>query len=131
VRLVWRLGFSPPGDTELETTGRRTGRPQRTRMCNGLVGSTVWLIAQNGLRSDYVRNIEADPRVRFRTSAHHPWRTGVAHLLPGDDPVERRRLLGQDDPWRRLCLSASHAMSTDPLTIRIDLDPTGADPAGS
>jgi len=31
-------------------------------------------------------------------------------------------VLSQHDFWRRLCLSASHTMSTSPLTIRIDLD---------
>jgi deazaflavin-dependent oxidoreductase (nitroreductase family) len=130
VRLVWRVGLAPPGDAELETTGRRTGQPQRTRICNGLDGNTWWLIAQHGHRSDYVRNIEADPHVRVRTGPHRGWRTGVAHVLDGDDPAERRRLLGRDDGWRRLCLSASHAMSTDPLTVRIDLEPAGAATAG-
>jgi deazaflavin-dependent oxidoreductase (nitroreductase family) len=122
VRLVWRLGFAPPGDAELETTGRRTGRPRRTRICNGLLGTTFWLIAQHGRRTDYVRNIEADPRVRVRTRPDDSWLTGVAHVVDADDPRERRRLLGEGDGWRRLCLSASHAMSTDPLTVRIDLD---------
>ena len=122
VRLVWRLGLAPPGDAQLETTGRHTGERHVARVCNGLVGDTVWVIAQHGRRNDFVQNIEADPRVRFRTGPRHRWRTGVAHVLDGDDPVERRRTLGRDDVWRRLCLSASHAMSTDPLTIRIDLD---------
>ncbi len=121
VRLVWRLGLAPPGDAQLETTGRHTGERHVARVCNGLVGDTVWVIAQHGRRNDFVQNIEADPRVRFRTGPRHRWRTGVAHVLDGD-PVERRRTLGRDDVWRRLCLSASHAMSTDPLTIRIDLD---------
>ena len=123
VRLVWRLGLAPPGDAQLETIGRHTGRRHVARVCDGLVGDAVWVIAQHGRRNDYVRNIEVDPRVRFRTGPHRQWRTGVAHVLHGDDPVERRRTLGCDDAWRRLCLSASHALSTDPLTIRIDLDP--------
>jgi deazaflavin-dependent oxidoreductase (nitroreductase family) len=121
VRLVWRVGLAPPGDAELETTGRQTGKPHRTRICNGTVGSTFWLIAQHGHRTDYVRNIEADPRVRVRTGPHRGWRTGVAHILDDDDPHERRRRLAEGDGWRWMCLSASHAMSTDPLTIRIDL----------
>ena len=122
VRLVWWMGFAPPGDAELETTGRRTGRPRRTRICDGLVGTTFWLIAQHGRRTDYVRNIEANPRVRVRTRPDDSWLTGVAHVLDDDDPRGRRHLLGAGDSWRRLCLSASHVMSTDPLTIRIDLD---------
>lgn len=122
VRLVWRLGFAPPGDAELETIGRRTGRPHRTRICNGQVGSTFWLIAQDGGRSDYVRNMRADPRVRVRTAPRTGWRSGTAHVLDGDDPRERRRMLSQLGTWHRMCQSATHALSTDPLTIRIDLD---------
>ena len=123
VRLVWRLGLSPPGDAQLETVGRHTGQPRRTQICNGLVGDTFWLIAQNGRRDDYVLNIRANPRVRVRTGSRSSWRTGTAHLLDSDDPRERRRLLGKGDGWRRLCLSASHAMSSEPMTIRIDLGP--------
>jgi deazaflavin-dependent oxidoreductase (nitroreductase family) len=122
VRLAWRLGLAPPGDAQLETTGRHTGQPHRTPICNGLDGATFWLIAQHGHRTDYVRNIEADPRVRVRVGTRTGWLAGTAHVLESDDPRERRRRLSQIDGWRRLCLSASHAMSTNPLTIRIDLD---------
>jgi deazaflavin-dependent oxidoreductase (nitroreductase family) len=122
VRLIWRVGLAPPGDAELETTGRRTGRPHRVRICNGLVGKTVWLIAQHGRRTDYVLNIETNPQVRFRTGPHRRWRTGVAYILDSDDPRARRRLLEQGNAWRRMCMSASHVMSTDPLTIRVNLD---------
>jgi deazaflavin-dependent oxidoreductase (nitroreductase family) len=123
VRLLWRVGLAPPGDAELETIGRRSGQPHRTLICNGLVGTTFWLIAQDGQRSDYVGNIRAEPRVRVRTGSRTGWRSGTAHVLDDDDPRERRRVLAAVGAWRRLCLSASHAMSTDPLTIRIDLDP--------
>jgi hypothetical protein len=50
------------------------------------------------------------------------WRTGTAHILDGDDPRERQRLIGQGGLTRRLCVPASAAMSTTPLTVRIDLD---------
>ena len=122
VRLAWQVGLAPPGDAQLETIGRHSGRPHRTPICNGLEGATFWLIAQHGRRSDYVRNIEANPRVRIRVGSRDSWRTGTARVLGNTDPSERRRVLSQHDFWRRLCLSASHAMSTSPLTIRIDLD---------
>jgi len=38
----------PPGDALLETTGRRTGQPRRTPVCDGLDGDTFWLVAQRG-----------------------------------------------------------------------------------
>lgn len=61
VRLAWRLGLAPPGDAQLETTGRHTGRPHRTPICNGLDGATFWLIAQHGHRTDYVRISKPTP----------------------------------------------------------------------
>src|SRR4051794_27438945 len=64
VKLAWRLGIPPPGDALLETTGRRTGQPRRTPICDGLDGETFWLVAQRGRRADWVQNIQADPRVR-------------------------------------------------------------------
>jgi F420H(2)-dependent quinone reductase len=48
VLLAWQLGIPPPGDALLETTGRRTGLPRRTPVCDGLDGETFWLVAQHG-----------------------------------------------------------------------------------
>jgi hypothetical protein len=82
-----------------------------------------WSVVQHGRSTDYVRNIEADPHVRVRTGSRAAWRTGMAYVLDDDDPNKRVRILGESDPWRRLCQGASKAMGTDLLTVRIDLDP--------
>jgi hypothetical protein len=68
VRLAWDLGIPIPGDALLETTGRHTGLPRRTAVCDGLDGETFWLVAQRGRSADWVRNLEADPRIRVRIS---------------------------------------------------------------
>lgn len=124
VMLAHNLGIPPPGDALLETTGQRTGLLRRTPVCDGLDGDTFWLVAQRGSQADWVRNIRANPRVRVkvRTQAGIGWRAGTAHILDDDDPRERRRMIGQRDLPRRLCASASAAMDTDPLTVRVDLD---------
>ena len=124
VMLAHNLGMPPPGDALLETTGRRTGRPLRTPVCDGMDGQTFWLVAQRGRRADWVQNIQAHPRVRIkvRTRSGVIWRAGTAHILDDDDPRERQRLIGQGNLARRLCVSASAAIGTDPLTVRIDLD---------
>ncbi|HEV8279678.1 MAG TPA: nitroreductase/quinone reductase family protein [Streptosporangiaceae bacterium] len=124
VLLAWQLGIPPPGDALLETTGRRTGQPRRTPVCDGLDGETFWLVAQRGRRADWVKNIQADPRVRVkvRSGSGVVWRAGTAHILDDDDPRERQRHIGRGNLARRLCVSASAAMDTDPLTVRIDLD---------
>ena len=122
IRLAFRLGIPDPGDALLETTGRRTGQPRLTPICEGLEGETFWLIAESGRQADWVRNIEANPRVRVRSDTRADWRTGTAHIVD-DDPEERRRILARGSLGRRLCISASKAMATSPLTVRIDLDP--------
>ena len=124
-RLAFALGVPPPGDALLETTGRISGRPRVTPVCDGQEGDTFWIVAQRGHDADYVRNIEADPRVRVKGSLKREgWRAGTAHVLDDDDPAERVRVLSQGNRWRRLCLQASGAATTSPLTVRIDLDPS-------
>jgi deazaflavin-dependent oxidoreductase (nitroreductase family) len=123
VRLAWGLGIPIPGDALLETTGRRTGLPRRTPVCDGLEGETFWLIAQRGRATDWVRNIETNPRVRVKVSGLRTrWRAGTAHILDGDDPRERHRFLSRANLARRLCLCTTKAVNTSPLTVRIDLD---------
>jgi hypothetical protein len=81
------------------------------------MSDTFWLIAAHGTQADYVRNLQADPRVRVKIGRE--WRTGTAVLLPDDDPVAHSRTLPHqwDAAIGRLIASA-------PLTIRIDLDST-------
>jgi deazaflavin-dependent oxidoreductase (nitroreductase family) len=124
VKLAWRLGTPPPGDALLETIGRRTGRPRRTPICDGLDGETFWLVAQRGRRADWVRNIEANPRVRVKVASwpRTRWLAGTARILDDDDPRERQRSIGRANLARRVCVGASGAMDTSPLTVRIDLD---------
>jgi deazaflavin-dependent oxidoreductase (nitroreductase family) len=124
IRLAFRLGIPIPGDALLETTGRRTGKPRLTPVCDGLEANTFWLLAQRGRDANWVRDLEATPRVRVKLRSRRPteWRSGTAQVLAEDDPYARQRILAEGKPWRRLCLSTSAALATDPLTIRIDLD---------
>jgi|SRR6266540_251928 len=104
-----------PGWAVIETTGRRTGRSRRVPVGGRLRGDTFWLVAGDGRQASYVRNIEADPRVRVRSRGR--WRTGTAHVLDDDDP--HRRLL-RINPLNSAFLRVA---GTDLLTIRIDLEP--------
>ncbi len=114
VRFLVERGIAPPSYAILETTGRRSGQPRRTPVGNGLDGDTFWIVAEHGRRAAYVRNIEADPRVRVKVRGR--WHEGVAHLMPGDDPRERQRRIGL-----RLNAAVVRVMGTDLLTVRIDL----------
>ena len=60
------------------------GQPRRTAIGGKLVGNQYWMVSEHGDHSDYVRNIKANPAVRLRVGGQ--WRSGVAQLLPDDDP---------------------------------------------
>ncbi|NUR43939.1 MAG: nitroreductase family deazaflavin-dependent oxidoreductase, partial [Streptomyces sp.] len=100
-----------PTQTLLETTGRTSGLPRRTPLGGRRVGDSFWLVSEFGERSQYVRNIKADPRVRVRLRGR--WHTGVAHLLPDDDPVARLRGLP------RVNSVGVRAMGAGLLTVRV------------
>jgi deazaflavin-dependent oxidoreductase (nitroreductase family) len=116
VRALFALGLVPPTHVLLETTGRKSGQPRRNPVGNGLDGDTLWIVAEHGRGASYVRNLEADPRVRVKIGRR--WRSGTATVLPDDDPRARLDRLG-----RRVNGAMVRAMGTDLLTIRVDLDP--------
>ena len=116
IRLALRAGRAPSAFALLETTGRRSGVPRHTPVGNGLQGDTFWLVAAHGAQSDYVRNLQAEPRVRVK--AGRQWRSGTAVVLPDDDPAARSRTLPHQ--WDA---AIGRLMASTPLTIRVDLDP--------
>lgn len=124
IKLLFALGLVPPGYALLETTGRRSGRPRRTPVGDGRVGDTFWIVAEHGHRAAYVRNLEADPRVRVRCwqGRQASWRTGTARVLADDDPRARQRRLAGTSLSRRLNAFVVRIMGTELLTVRIDLD---------
>lgn len=113
VKLAIRLRLVG-GWALLETRGRKTGSLRQTPVGNGLQGDTFWIVAEHGRKAGYVRNIQADPRVRVFVNGS--WRTGTAELLPEDDPRERQRELP------RLNALMVRLAGTELLTIRVDLD---------
>jgi deazaflavin-dependent oxidoreductase (nitroreductase family) len=120
VRGLFRLGLPVPGTAILETTGRRSGQPRRTPVTNGLDDGVFWIVAEHGRRASYVRNIEANPRVRIRVGRR--WHTGTARLVPDDEPRERLNHIVSRRPIARLNTATVRLMQTDLLTIRIDLN---------
>jgi deazaflavin-dependent oxidoreductase (nitroreductase family) len=123
IKLLFALGVVLPGYALLETIGRKTGKPRRTPIGDGRVGSQVWIVAEHGMKAGYIRNIESNPRVRLklREGLRARWYTGTAHLLPQDDPRERQRWLSQQKPSSASNAAAVRFFGTDLLTVRIDL----------
>ncbi len=117
VRGAARVGLPLPGIAIIETTGRRSGQPRRTPVGKAMEGDTLWVVAEHGHRAAWVRNIQADPRVRVRVGRH--WRTGTAQPLPDDDPRERQRRMPN-----KANSAVVRIMQTGMLTVRVDLDPS-------
>jgi deazaflavin-dependent oxidoreductase (nitroreductase family) len=121
VNAAARAGLPTPTVVILETTGRRSGRPRRVPVGKALDGDTLWIVTEHGLRAAYVRNIQADPRVRVRTGRR--WRSGTAHVLADDDWRDRQRRMPN-----RLNSAVVRAMGTEHVTVRVDLDPASGAP---
>ena len=115
MRRALEAGRVPRGVALLETTGRRSGKPRRTPVGDGLRGDVFWIVAEHGRHADYVRNLEHDPRVRVKVGRR--WYRGTAHVLPEDDPIERMRLLR-----RPLNDTGVRAMASELLVVRVDLE---------
>jgi deazaflavin-dependent oxidoreductase (nitroreductase family) len=123
VKAAARAGLPLPGLVILETTGRRSGEKRRTPVGKALEDDTLWVLAEHR-RGGYVRNIEANPRVRVRIG--RTWRDGSARVLLDDDVRERARRMPNRGNTRMVLLMAS-----EPVTVRVDLDPAGATPGAS
>jgi deazaflavin-dependent oxidoreductase (nitroreductase family) len=114
VRRLAIRGWAP-GVALLETIGRRSGKPRVVPVGNGLRGEHFWIVTEHGSEAGYVRNLQADPRVRVNVGGR--WRAGTAHILPDDDPRARLRELR-----RPLNDTVLLAVGTRQLVIRVDLD---------
>ena len=103
-----------PFQTLLETTGRKSGEPRRTPLDGSRIGNQFWFVSEFGDKSQYVKNIQADPKVRVRLKGK--WHSGTAHLVPDDDPHERLRSLPKFNSF------GVRTFGTNLLTIRVDFN---------
>jgi len=93
----------------LTTTGRRTGRPHEIEIWFALDGGVLYLLSGGGHRSDWVRNLEAEPSVTVRIAEASG--AGTARIVrdPEEDALARRllpekyapRYRGDLDRWSR------------------------------
>lgn len=96
----------------LTTTGRRTGRPHRIEIWFEAGDDVVYMLAGDAQRSDWVRNILANPDVTLEVAG----RTLATRARVVDDPDEdavaraavagkyRARGEGDLDEWERTAL---------------------------
>jgi 2-polyprenyl-6-hydroxyphenyl methylase / 3-demethylubiquinone-9 3-methyltransferase len=123
MRTALTFNMAPSAFALVATTGRRTGRRRVTPVGNGLDGNVFWLVAEHGLRCDYVKNLVAHPQIEIKAGGQ--WRRGTTTIVPDDDAATRRRRLDKANGlFGRLDGLIFTSTATDPITIRVDLEPT-------
>jgi deazaflavin-dependent oxidoreductase (nitroreductase family) len=85
----------------LTTTGRRTGREHRIEIWFGLSGGVVYMLSGGGGRSDWVRNLRANPRVRIRIGGVELAARARVVEDPDEEVTARRLLAAKYQGWRQ------------------------------
>ncbi len=118
-RAALRAGFGRRSTALIETVGRKSGERRVTPVTNGLDGDVFWIVTEHGHKANYVRNIEANPRVRV--NAGRGWRTGTARLVDEDPNLRLERIVALNSRARTNA-QIVRKTGTENLVIRIDLD---------
>jgi deazaflavin-dependent oxidoreductase (nitroreductase family) len=90
-----------PGDLDycyLTTLGRRSGRPHEIEIWFVLHDGIVYLLSGGSDRSDWVKNLVADPHVSIRIGAETRATTARVVTDPDEDALARRVVLEKYRP---------------------------------
>lgn len=123
IALLGRIGVRTSFAAELETLGRRSGRPRRVPVSARFDETGAWVISQHGRRSGWALNVVDNPAVRIRQGDH--WCTGTAHFVPDDDPSARARTFATHSALAPIVAATFRALASDPISVRIDFEPRG------
>jgi deazaflavin-dependent oxidoreductase (nitroreductase family) len=102
----------------LTTTGRRSGRPREIEIWFGLDGEVLYMLSGGRDRSDWVKNLQAEPRVSVRIADEVTGGRARIVVDPEEDRKARALLVDKYGPrysgdlssWRR-----------DALPVAVDL----------
>lgn len=83
----WTARWSDRPYLYLTTTGRHTGRPHRIEIWFAAHEGRLYLLSGGGERSDWVRNLQAHPRVTVELGDET--RVGVARVVQPDTAEDR------------------------------------------
>lgn len=105
----------------LTTRGRKTGNPHTIEIWFALEGSTLYMLAGNGERSDWVRNLQKEPDVQVRLDGITYPATARAVTDAEEDSLARQLLFQKYQPgyngslenWRDTAL---------PVALELDLE---------
>jgi len=116
--------FSAPF-ADLTTIGRTSGLPRTVEMWFAVRDGVVYLLAGGGQRAHWVRNIVADPTVRFRVGDRGLVGRGRVVTDPAEDELARDALVAKYQPgypgdlttWRNEALPIAIDLATPPVIL--------------
>ncbi|MFC9964344.1 nitroreductase/quinone reductase family protein [Nocardia ignorata] len=99
----------------IETTGRKSGLRRRRPLVRGpKQGNTMSVLGLHGRRTDWIRNIEADPNVRLRTMLRwHEATATVTDLTKAD--------LARFNSYARAAVATFQIEDDPPVLVHIQL----------
>jgi deazaflavin-dependent oxidoreductase (nitroreductase family) len=101
----WLARWADTPYAYLTTTGRRSGQPHRIEIWFGVQDGRMYLMSGGRDRSDWVRNLQANPQVTVELGDET--HAGTAHVLQAETDEDRRA---------RELLVAKYATPGNPLT---------------
>jgi deazaflavin-dependent oxidoreductase (nitroreductase family) len=106
----------------LTTKGRKTGKPHEIEIWFGVDGNSLYLLSGGANRSDWVKNLRADPNVSVRIAQHTF--TGAARIVRNiqEESTARPMLAAKYQGWKEGQELSQWAR--DALVVAIDLDET-------
>ena len=99
------------------TTGRITGAPHEIEIWFGVGNGRLYLLSGGGDRSDWVRNLQVDPRVSLRIGSRR-WEA-MARVVedPREDAEARRLLAAKYQGWHEGAPLSRWASTALPVAI--------------
>jgi len=106
----------------LATRGRRTGRPHVVEIWFGAAGRTLYLLSGGGRRSDWMKNLVADPSVTVRIGRSGPAWPATARIVEDAEEGEqaRRLLASKYQGWREGGRMSSWARTALPVALDLE-----------
>jgi deazaflavin-dependent oxidoreductase (nitroreductase family) len=100
------------------TVGRRTGKPHTIEIWFGSDdGKTIYLLSGGGDRSDWVKNLQADPSVHVRIGDQE-WDANARLVIEeNEDGTARRMLASKYQAWREGKRMSNWATTSLPVAI--------------
>jgi deazaflavin-dependent oxidoreductase (nitroreductase family) len=104
----------------LTTSGRRSGRPHTVEIWFALDDGTVYLLSGGGDRSDWVRNLRANPRVSIRIGEDELPASARLVDATDEDLAARRMLAAKYQGWLEGQPIRGWARTAMPVAIDLD-----------